>query len=110
MTEPTDTAAIAVALAELRGTMAEGFATVNGSLALLTQRHDQADRRIDQEAARVDQLAAAVDALEKGETERQKRNDARLTDIERSRWPLPSVAALVALVGLALSLWQFATS
>ncbi|MEU8805069.1 hypothetical protein AB0C79_00600 [Streptomyces anthocyanicus] len=90
--------------------MAEGFATVNGSLALLTQRHDQADRRIDQEAARVDQLAAAVDTLEKGETERQRRNDQRLTDIERARWPLPSVAALVALVGLALSLWQFATS
>ncbi|MET7811794.1 hypothetical protein ABZT26_13150 [Streptomyces sp. NPDC005395] len=90
--------------------MAEGFATVNGSLALLTQRHDQADRRIDQEAARVDQLAAAVDALEKGETERQKRNDTRLADLERARWPLPSVAALVALCGLALSLWQFATS
>ncbi|MEV7996542.1 hypothetical protein AB0O67_33045 [Streptomyces sp. NPDC086077] len=90
--------------------MAEGFATVNGSLALLTQRHDQADQRIAQEAARVDQLAAAVDALEKGETERQKRNDTRLADLERARWPLPSVAALVALCGLALSLWQFATS
>ncbi|KAF0795883.1 hypothetical protein P405_00560 [Streptomyces sp. FR-008] len=89
--------------------MAEGFATVNGTLNLLTQRHDQADRRIEQEAARVDQLADAVDVLERGETERQKRNDQRLADLERARWPLPSVAALVALCGLALSLWQFAT-
>ncbi|MBI0295699.1 hypothetical protein JBE04_14800 [Streptomyces sp. PRKS01-29] len=110
MTEPTDTTAIAVALAELRGTMAEGFATVNGTLNLLTQRHDQTDRRIEQEAARVDQLADAVDALEKGETERQKRNDQRLADLERARWPLPSVAAVVALCGLILSLWQFATT
>jgi hypothetical protein len=106
VTEPTDTAAIAVALAELRGTMAEGFATVNGSLALLTQRHDQADRRIEQEAARVDLLAAAVDTLEKGETERQRRNDERLAALERNRWPLPSVAAVAAVAGLALSVYQ----
>lgn len=110
MTEPTDTAAIAIALAELRGTMAEGFATVNGTLNLLTQRHDQTDRRIEQEAARVELLAAAVDTLERGETERQKRNDQRLADLERSRWPLPSVAAVVALCGLILSLWQFAAT
>ncbi|GGW67842.1 hypothetical protein [Streptomyces griseoloalbus] len=108
MTEPTDTTAIAVALAELRGTMAEGFATVNGSLALLTQRHDQVDRRIEQEAARVDLLAGAIDALEKGETERQKRNDGRLDALERARWPLPSVAAVVGVSGLALSLYQLA--
>lgn len=37
-------AAAAIALAELRGTMETGFATVNGSLALLAQRHDQTDR------------------------------------------------------------------
>ncbi|MGD6762032.1 hypothetical protein ACOKM5_24165 [Streptomyces sp. BH097] len=108
MTEPTDTAAIAVALAELRGTMAEGFATVNGTLNLLTQRHEQTDRRIDNEAARVDQLATALDTIEKGETERQKRIDSRLDTLERNRWPLPSVAALVGVTGLGLSLWQFA--
>ena len=107
--QPTDTAAIAVALEQLRGTMAEGFATVNGSLALLTQRHDQADRRFEAQAAELDQLRAAVDTLEKGETERQKRNDSRLADLERSRWPLPSVAAAVGVSGLALSLWQYAT-
>ena len=106
MTEPTDNAAIAVALAELRGTMAEGFATVNGTLTLLTQRHDQADRRIDAEAARIDNLAAAVDTLEKGETDRQKRDADRLAALERARWPLPSVAAVVGVGSLALSVYQ----
>ena len=103
-----DTAAIAVALAELRGTMAEGFATVNGTLNLLTQRNDQTDRRLEQYGADLDQLRAAVDALEKGETERQKRNDGRLADLERTRWPLPSVAAVVGVAGLGVSLWQLA--
>lgn len=107
--QPTDTAAIAVALEQLRGTMAEGFATVNGSLALLTQRHDQADRRFEAQAAELDQLRAAVDTLEKGETERQKRNDERLATLERARWPLPSVAALAAASSLALNFWQFAS-
>ncbi|MFE4328740.1 hypothetical protein ACFRQM_04575 [Streptomyces sp. NPDC056831] len=99
MTEPTDTAAVAVALAELRGTMAEGFATVNGSLALLAQRGDQTDRRL------VD-VEQRLDALERGETERQKRDTGRLDALERARWPLPSLAALVGVIGLALTLWQ----
>lgn len=105
---PNDTAAIAVALAELRGTMAEGFATVNGTLNLLTQRHDQTDRRLEAQASELDQLRASVDTLEKGETERQKRNDARLDTLERNRWPLPSVAAVVGVAGLGVSLWQLA--
>jgi hypothetical protein len=100
VTEPTDTAAVAVALAELRGTMAEGFATVNGSLALLAQRGDQTDRRL------VD-VEQRLDALERGETERQKRDTGRLDALERARWPLPSLAALVGVIGLALTLWQF---
>lgn len=83
MTEPTDTAAIAVALAELRGTMAEGFATVNGSLALLAQRGDQTDKAIADHETRLDAL-------------------------ERNRWPLPSIAALTGAGALALSVYQFA--
>ncbi|KUF19595.1 hypothetical protein [Streptomyces silvensis] len=81
---PSDPAAVAVELEKLRGTMAEGFARVDGSLALLVQRGDQTDRAIAD-------------------------HETRLDTLERSRWPLPSVAALVALVGLTLSLWQFAT-
>ncbi|MGW2062814.1 hypothetical protein ACWCO9_19535 [Streptomyces sp. NPDC001937] len=101
MTEPNDstTAAVAVALAELRGTMETGFATVNGSLALLAQRTDQTDRRLDDHEAR-------LDANERGETERQKRDAARLDALERARWPIPSVAAAVGVAGLAVSLWR----
>ncbi|MGF0176731.1 hypothetical protein ACQF36_41635 [Streptomyces sp. Marseille-Q5077] len=93
---------IDAALAELRGTMAERFATANGSLALVAQRQDQTDQRLSDHETR-------LAALERGETERQKRDTTRLDAIERTRWPLPSVAALVALLGLALSVWQFAT-
>ncbi|MEV4036362.1 hypothetical protein [Streptomyces umbrinus] len=83
MTQPPPTESVAVELEKLRGTMAEGFARVDGALALLVQRGDQTDR----------QLAD---------------HDQRLDNLERSRWPLPSVAALVAVLGLTLSMWQFA--
>ncbi|WP_420708543.1 hypothetical protein [Streptomyces sp. ERV7] len=61
--------------------MAEGFARVDGALALLVQRSDQTDR----------QLAD---------------HEQRLDAVERSRWPLPSIAALVAVASLLLALWQ----
>lgn len=77
-------AAVAVALAELRGSMETGFARIDGSLALLVQRSEQTEK----------QLAE---------------HEQRLTALERSRWPLPSIAALVGVCGLILSLWQFAT-
>jgi hypothetical protein len=83
--QPPPPESVAVELEKLRGTMAEGFARVDGALALLVQRGDQTDR----------QLAD---------------HDQRLDNLERSRWPLPSVAALVAVVGLALSLWQNAAN
>ncbi|MGW1151961.1 hypothetical protein ACWD45_11870 [Streptomyces rubiginosohelvolus] len=78
---PSDPAAVAVELERLRGTMETGFATVNGSLALLAQRTDQTDRALDDHEKRLDAL-------------------------ERARWPLPSLAALVGVIGLALTLWQ----
>lgn len=81
---PSDPAAVAVELEKLRGTMETGFARVDGSLALLVQRGDQTDRAIADHESRLDAL-------------------------ERTRWPLPSLAALVAVCGLAVSLWQFAT-
>ncbi|WP_405195186.1 hypothetical protein [Streptomyces anulatus] len=80
---PSDPAAVAVELEKLRGTMETGFATVNGSLALVAQRTDQTDRIL---------------------TDHEQRLDA----LERGRWPLPSIAALVAVIGLALTLWQLA--
>ncbi|MDX3841721.1 hypothetical protein [Streptomyces europaeiscabiei] len=83
MTQPPPPESVAVELEKLRGTMAEGFARVDGSLALLVQRGDQTDRQLTD-------------------------HDQRLDALERARWPLPSVAALVGVIGLALSLWQLA--
>ncbi|APD18775.1 hypothetical protein ACIQFU_28060 [Streptomyces sp. NPDC093065] len=106
---PSDPAAVALELERIRRTIEVGFTRTDGALALLVQRHDQTDEAIKEHARRLDDHDARLDTLERGETERQKRNDTRLADLERSRWPLPSVAALVALVGLALTLWQIAT-
>ncbi|MFD7508110.1 hypothetical protein ACFV5N_02000 [Streptomyces sp. NPDC059853] len=80
---PSEPAAVAVALAELRGEVREGFATVNGRLAMLAQRDDQTDRRLAD-------------------------HEQRLDSLERARWPLPSLAALVGAIGLGLTLWQLA--
>ncbi|MEU7046027.1 hypothetical protein AB0A77_33925 [Streptomyces varsoviensis] len=79
MTEPAGD--VALELERLRGTVEAGFARLDGALALLVQRSDQTDQRI----AELDQ---------------------RLASVERSRWPLPSIAALVAVAGLLLTLWQ----
>ncbi|WUN84286.1 hypothetical protein OHA91_22720 [Streptomyces erythrochromogenes] len=67
----------------MRGTMEAGFARVDGSLALLVQRGDQTDKTIDDHERR-------LDALEKG------------------RWPLPSLAALVSLAALGATMYQLA--
>lgn len=72
---------MALELERLRGTIATGFARVDGQLALLVQRGDQTDKKLDDHEARLDAL-------------------------ERSRWPLPSVAAVTALAALGLSVWQ----
>ncbi|ARF56008.1 hypothetical protein [Streptomyces gilvosporeus] len=76
--DPTD---IALELAELRGSVEAGFARLDGRFDLLAQRHDQTDRRLAE-------------------------HDNRLDQAEQRRWPLPSVAALVALAALALSAWE----
>ncbi|MFJ4585337.1 hypothetical protein [Streptomyces echinatus] len=72
---PPDSAA--VALERLRSTVEVGFARIDGALALLVQRSDQTEGRLDDLENRVDEL-------------------------ENRRWPLPSIGALVGLVGLML--------
>jgi hypothetical protein len=79
---PTDPT-VAVELERIRGTLDAGFARVDGSLALLVQRSDQTDK----------QLADM---------------ESRLDALERSRWPLTSIAALAAAGGLMLAVWQLA--
>ncbi|MET9511295.1 hypothetical protein ABZX62_23000 [Streptomyces flavidovirens] len=86
MTEPAphDPAAVALELERLRGTVEVGFARVDGSLALLVQRSDQSDRQLADHETRIDTL-------------------------ERARWPLPSLAAVTAISGMLLSVWQLGT-
>ncbi|WP_370420316.1 hypothetical protein AB8O64_19695 [Streptomyces sp. QH1-20] len=81
---PHDPAAVILELEKLRGAVEVGFARVDGALALLVQRSDQTDARLAD-------------------------HEARLDGIERARWPLPSLAALLAVAGLLLSLWQAAS-
>ncbi|MEV7673416.1 hypothetical protein ACWDUX_05930 [Streptomyces sp. NPDC003444] len=81
--DPNDpvTVAVAVELERLRGTLEAGFARTDGSLALLVQRSDQTDK----------QLAD---------------HEARLDALERTRWPLASIAALTASAGVLVAVWE----
>ncbi|MGX8904652.1 hypothetical protein ACR820_05195 [Streptomyces netropsis] len=80
MTDPTPSD-VALELERLRSTVEVGFARVDGALALLVQRSDQTDRLLDN-------------------------HEQRLDDLERGRWPLPSLAALVAVAALLVSVWH----
>ncbi len=82
MTDPSPSD-VALELERLRGVVEAGFARLDGQLALVVQRGDQVDR----------QLAD---------------HESRLDALEKTRWPLPSVLAVVAVIGLALTLWQTA--
>ncbi|MFI0713929.1 hypothetical protein ACH4SK_25370 [Streptomyces inhibens] len=68
-------------LAELRRLLDVRTARVDGQLALLAQRSEQYERDADELQARVTQL-------------------------ESARWPLPSLAALTGLAALVVALWQ----
>ncbi|MCP9208130.1 hypothetical protein [Streptomyces cucumeris] len=83
MTTEPDHVALSVELAELRRTVDVGFTRVDGQLALLDHRGDQAEED-------VGQLAGRIRILEHG------------------RWPLPSIAALTGLLSLVLAVWQVA--
>ncbi|MFB7589389.1 hypothetical protein [Streptomyces sp. NPDC056169] len=80
---PTESGQVALELERLRGTLDAGFARVDGSLALLVQRSDQTDK----------QLAD---------------HEARLDALEKSRWPLASIAALTASAGVLIAVWEIA--
>lgn len=69
---------MALALAELRSALEVGLARIDGQLALLVQRSDQVDK--------------ALEDLE-----------ARVTSLEKGRWPLPTVAVLVSVIAVVLT-------
>ncbi|MFE7566872.1 hypothetical protein ACFU76_07890 [Streptomyces sp. NPDC057539] len=74
---------VAIELERLRRAVDVGFATTRGDLALLLQRADQTDKTLGDHEDRLDAL-------------------------ERSRWPLPSLAALTSCAALTVTLWQSA--
>ncbi|MEU3350272.1 hypothetical protein [Streptomyces sp. NPDC037389] len=84
MTDPTPSD-VALELERLRGVVEVGFARADGALALLVQRGDQTDQRL-------------TDL------------DTRLNAVERSRWPLPSLAAVVSIAAVIVSIWQATTT
>ncbi|MET9468477.1 hypothetical protein ABZY44_27560 [Streptomyces sp. NPDC006544] len=86
MTPPApDDTGVALELERLRAVVEVGMTRIDGSLALLVQRSDQTDKQVADHERRLDLL-------------------------ERGRWPLPSLAALVAVVGVLLALWQAGTA
>lgn len=70
---------VALALAELRKALDVGFARIDGQLALLVQRSDQADKALEE-------LEARVNALEK------------------TRWPLSAVAVLASIAAVTVGI------
>nr|WTB32652.1 hypothetical protein OG781_27085 [Streptomyces sp. NBC_00830] len=72
---------IALELERLHRSVDVGFATTRGDLALLLQRVDQTDKALGEHEERLDAL-------------------------ERTRWPLPSLAVVTSCTALALTLWQ----
>ncbi|MCM1943340.1 hypothetical protein NC239_34655 [Streptomyces sp. G3] len=81
---PPETTALTAELAHLRGDFA-GFGRDLGEIktacAVLVERSNRTEKDL-------------------GELEQ------RVAALEKSRWPLPSVAALVGAAGLGLGLWQ----
>ncbi|RVU27426.1 hypothetical protein EOT10_09695 [Streptomyces antnestii] len=76
-----DTGGVAVELERLRRSVDVGFATTRGDLALLLQRADQTDKTLVE-------------------------HEERIGALERTRWPLPSLAAATSCTALALTVWQ----
>ncbi|MGW7199467.1 hypothetical protein [Streptomyces chryseus] len=81
MSIDTDQTVVVEEYAELRRRLDVGLTRIDGQLALLAHRDDQADGDLDGLAARV-------------------------TALEHNRWPLPTVSALTAAGALAVTVWQ----
>ncbi|MEI5035714.1 hypothetical protein RB201_32925 [Streptomyces sp. S1A(2023)] len=77
-TDPNNPVAVALEPERMRGSLEAGYARADGQPALLVQRSDQTDKQLADHEARLDLL-------------------------ERSRWPLASIAALTATAGVAIA-------
>lgn len=89
---PPESTQVAVELERIRGTLNEGFATLNGRLDMSLQRTTQLESDLKDLTTRTDRDVTGL--------------DQRIDALERARWPLPSLAALVGLAGLTIALVQ----
>ncbi|MER5946085.1 hypothetical protein ABT127_08485 [Streptomyces sp. NPDC001904] len=81
MTTDPEHPVVSEEFAELRRVFEVGLTRIDGELALLAHRDDQ-------------------------NVKDQDDLNARLTALEHTRWPLPTVAALTAVGALAIAVWQ----
>ncbi|MFJ4714651.1 hypothetical protein [Streptomyces sp. NPDC088785] len=81
MTTDPEHPVVSEEFAELRRVFEVGLTRVDGELALLAHRDDQ-------------------------NVKDQDDLNARITALEHTRWPLPTVAALTAVGALAIAVWQ----
>lgn len=102
MPQSEDTA-VAVELAQMRGAIDTGFATLNGRLDTALQRTAQTEKDLAQTEQR---MTGDITSLENRTWEELRKLDTRVSTLERARWPLPSLAALVGVGALVVSLWQ----
>ncbi|MEU3782695.1 hypothetical protein [Streptomyces sp900129855] len=83
---------------------AQTFEEVRGLSRKVDQIDGKLDRILDETREIKGDLSdheSRIRALELGETERQKRETARIDELETRRWPLPAIGAVAALVGAA---------
>ncbi|MFE2407140.1 hypothetical protein ACFXDE_02215 [Kitasatospora sp. NPDC059408] len=81
-------AALAVAVAELRGAVSTGFAETKGSLSLLVQRAGQVDEQLKTQASEIDDHDRRLDRLE-----RRVAADEEVRQADRRRMQLLSLVA-----------------
>lgn len=83
---------------------AQTYAEVQRLRRTVDQIDGKLDRLLDDNRLIKEEVSdheARIRAIELGETERQRRNEARLSGLETRRWPLPTIGAVTGVAGAA---------
>jgi hypothetical protein len=97
MASPVPDPTTALALERLRGVVGESFAEIKGSLALLVQRSDQADRALGaQQATSADHEKRLAEVERELAAHAELKLGPRMTALEERRLPHGTLAALAA--------------
>ncbi|GAA1977509.1 hypothetical protein [Kitasatospora viridis] len=101
MTEAPDPAT-ALELERIRGQLGEGFAKIEGGLALLVQRSDQTDRALGHQRAELVDQDRRLTELERAQSAAGDLG-GRVNRLEARRWPLPAIGALTGVGALVIA-------